>query len=322
MATGNEELELFKTQINLCEYAASEGFVLERKLSSKSSATMRHPNGDKIIVARRPNGHWTYFNVHGSDSGSVICFVGARKSMSLGQIRKELRPWVGRTSNANHSSARQQVPDLVPVEPDLVKVHRRWARTRPITSVDHYLPSRGIPKSVLEDPIFADQIRIDERQNCIFPHRQDDGEVCGFEVKNAGFTGFSPGGTKSLWSSRSRSTDRALVACESAIDALSLAAIIGTNEKRFCSTAGKCRPQQVAALVAAAKKLQGRPELWLAFDNDSAGRAMASELREAVSKELGDAVDIIDKFPRAENADWNDMLRDEPKTEMPHLKRS
>ena len=182
MATGNEELEEFKTQINLCEYAASEGFVLDRKLSSKSSAVMRHPNGDKIIVARRPNGHWTYFNVHGSDSGTVICFVGARKSLSLGQIRRELRPWVGRASNADRPSSPQHVPELVPAAPDLVKVHRSWARTRPITSIDRYLPSRGIPRSILEDPVFGDQIRIDERQNCVFPHRDENGELCGFEA--------------------------------------------------------------------------------------------------------------------------------------------
>src|SRR5690606_18362562 len=61
-----DELEEFKSQINFCEYAASRGFALDRRLSSRSSAVMRHPSGDKIIVARQSNRHWIYFNVHDS----------------------------------------------------------------------------------------------------------------------------------------------------------------------------------------------------------------------------------------------------------------
>jgi hypothetical protein len=305
MATGNEELEEFKTQINLCEYASSQGFVLDRKESSRSSAVMRHPNGDKIIVAKRPNGHWTYFNVRGSDSGSIIDFVSVRSTLSLGGVRKELRPWVGKTASI---SVANDSFDLKPTEGDLQKVRRRWQQAKPLTAKDTYLSSRQIPLSILEDPIFRDRIRIDQRKNCIFPHFDPAGELSGFEIKSKTFTGFPPGGKKWFWSSRPRATDQIAVVCESAVDALSFATIHGIHSKRFFSTAGTCGPQHARAFAELVAAMPAVSSIWLAFDNDRAGHEMANKLRVQLETELKDAILIVDRFPEVAGADWNDML--------------
>lgn len=309
MATGNQELEEFKTQINLCQYACSEGFVLDRKLSSRSSAVMRHPNGDKIIVAKRPNGHWTYFNVHGSDSGTVIDFVKARTSLSLGSIRKELRPWVGKTGLITGSFRDGDTLELVPVKTDLQQVHLRWAKSRPLHSMDSYLLSRGIPISILQDPVFDDRVRIDDRHNCLFPHWDSEGELSGYEIKGQKFTGFAPGGTKCLWFSQQRPTDQTMVICESAIDALSLATIAGTHGKRFFSTAGKCGPRQLNRLAEESQRMPPNSVIWLAMDNDSAGHTMAGQIRDALDTKIGGQLQVIDHFPVEVNADWNDVLQ-------------
>jgi len=50
------ELEYFKTSINLTEFAASRGYFLDSRESSRNSAVMRHPDGDKIIIARNEAG--------------------------------------------------------------------------------------------------------------------------------------------------------------------------------------------------------------------------------------------------------------------------
>ena len=49
------ELERFKSQINLSEFAASRGYALDRRESSRNSAVMRHPDADKIIIAQNEN---------------------------------------------------------------------------------------------------------------------------------------------------------------------------------------------------------------------------------------------------------------------------
>jgi hypothetical protein len=93
-----DELEDFKTTINLNEYAASEGYCIDRKASSRNSVAMRHTSGDKIVIARGQDNHWIYFSVRDdTDNGTLIDFVQNRKGCKLGGVRQELRPWVGST---------------------------------------------------------------------------------------------------------------------------------------------------------------------------------------------------------------------------------
>ena len=93
------ELEEFKTRIDLREYAAQLGYELDRKESSRCSSVMRR-NRDKVVIKRNPNGHYVYFSVHDDrDNGTIVDFVKNKKGLSLGQARKELRPWVGRLAS-------------------------------------------------------------------------------------------------------------------------------------------------------------------------------------------------------------------------------
>ena len=83
------EFESFKTSIDLRAYAASHGYTLDRKKSWRGSAVMRHANGDKIIISRKPDGHYTFYSVRtDQDSGTIIDFIQNRRSLGLGAIRK------------------------------------------------------------------------------------------------------------------------------------------------------------------------------------------------------------------------------------------
>lgn len=86
------------------------------------------------------------------------------------------------------------------------------------------LTARGITSDILRRPEFAGCVRIDATRNAFFPHYDKDG-VCGFEKKNRGFTGYSSGGIKGLWFSKTPEDMQAVVFTESGIDALSYAAL-------------------------------------------------------------------------------------------------
>jgi hypothetical protein len=60
-----DELETFKTNINLTEYAAASGYRLDRKASSRSSVVMVHPERDKIIIAVDQDRHWIFHDRRG-----------------------------------------------------------------------------------------------------------------------------------------------------------------------------------------------------------------------------------------------------------------
>jgi len=85
------ELERFK-RLNLGELAASYGYQLDRRESSRASLVMRHADGDKIIIATGEDGHAVFFSVKTANaSGSVLDFVMHRQGGNLGHARKTLR---------------------------------------------------------------------------------------------------------------------------------------------------------------------------------------------------------------------------------------
>ena len=136
MLNRSEELEAFKTRINLTLYAASRGYAIDRKASSRNSAILQHPNGDKVIVALDHDGHWIYFSVRDDkDNGSIIDFIQRRGGGSLGDVRKELRAFGSRLRERRpfdlavilyHQSRRDVVANLLNGHADA------WQKSRPM----------------------------------------------------------------------------------------------------------------------------------------------------------------------------------------------
>ncbi len=304
MRSRTDELEEMKRS-DLCQYAASRGFVWDRRQSSRSSVVLRHPNGDKLIVARSRSGLYMYFNAKGNDRGTIIDFVQTRDRVSLGEVRKHLRPWL--TGQVSPPPINSTLPfDLQPSEHDAAQVLARWIQAKPIGQTHPYLEAeRRIPRATLKHPIFEDRIRIDVRGNTLFPHYSQAG-LCGFEIKNSGWTGFSPGGIKGLACSRPRADDHTMVVCETAIDMLSYAALKGIDDKRFFSTAGQVSPMQIECLRAAIQKMPAGCTTVLAFDNDDGGHKLAQQIREAITSP---GMPLVEDFPPTTGADWNDVLR-------------
>lgn len=307
MLSRSDELEAMK-RIDLCQYVASCGYVLDRRQSSKCSAVMRHPNGDKLIIARVKSGHFVYMNAKGSDKGSIIDFVQARDRLSLGEVRKKLRPWL-----KGGSALRTRLPEapieIQPSDHDAASVLAAWLQAKPIDETHPYLEQdRCIPRWVLQHPKFHDRIRIDARGNVVFPHFNREG-ICGFEMKNRGWTGFSPGGVKGLACSRAEEGDCEMVICETAIDMLSLAALEGVDGRRFFSTAGRISPLQEKLLLSAVEKIPEKGRILMAFDNDEGGRKLARQLRAVIPDPAGR---VVDHFPIQAGQDWNEVLACRP----------
>ena len=304
------ELEEFKSRIDLRDFAISEGFEYVRRQSSKNSSVLKHPNGDKIVVARMPWKHYVYFNVHASspdDSGSIIDFVQTRKRCSLGEVRKTLRAWSGVASVGRSENESPLLPALEPSSQDAARVFANWTKARMVKDAANYLTNqRGIPHSLICDPKFAGRIRVDIRQNILFGHYNASG-LCGYEVKNRGFTGFSPGGTKGLMFSSPDQDDHTMVICETGVDLLSVAAIEGIDGRRFFSMAGQPSPAQIGLLQSAAEKMPTpKPTALLALDNDDAGIRMSKVIRSALAPHCSE---IRTHFPPGNGQDWNDVLQ-------------
>jgi hypothetical protein len=296
-----DELERFKSEINLTEYAASRGYRLDRRESSRNSVAMRHPaNDDKIIVARgEPDRHWIYFSIRDpADRGTIIDFVQRRDRIELAAVRRELLPWLG----GQHLSVAPDLyrPSVAARAVDRRRVLQTFDKARE-ASGSAYLASRGVRASTLSSVRFVGTFRIDERGNVLFPHRDRDG-LTGFESKNQGWTRFSPGGVKALWTSHAFDDDRRLVLVESAIDALSFHQLHTEPNTRYASTAGAMSDHQRRLLAETLRALPPDIDVVLAFDRDAAGEKLAAEVRALAGADLAHACSPIGK-------DWNDCLQ-------------
>jgi hypothetical protein len=284
------------------------------------SAVMRHPvSDDKVIIKRGLDGHYIYFSVRDDrDNGTIIDFVQFRQRLSLGTVRKELRPWIG------------QPPVPVPVFPSLpktakdrVKVETAYAAMQDAVTGHPYLErERALPGALFTLDRFAGRIQLELCNkavfpNAIFPHFDEKG-LCGYEVKNSGgFTGFASGGSKGLWLSHEYPDDVRIVFCESAIDALSFAVLNPDNRARYASIGGKPNPEQPGLIRAAVARMPVGAEIVSAMDADADGGKLTEIVRHAV--ELLDRMDL--KFTvqvPIGGKDWNDVLRAKPHPLLPY----
>jgi hypothetical protein len=301
MGVAMDELERFKTDINLTAYAASRGYQLDRRESSRNSVVMRHPGSDDKIVVSRAEGdrHWIYFSVRdGGDNGTILDFVQRRDRCSLGEVRRELLPWIGAEPPRVSPDLYRAAVSPRAVDREATRAEYDGAR-RVFNSA--YLNSRGIRPITIGDPRFVETLRADPRGNILFPHRDSLG-FAGFESKGYHWTSFSVGGVKALWSSNVSSTDTRLVLVESAIDALSHYQLHPDAHTRYASTAGAISPHQRAVIDTALRMLPPKTTVVLGFDRDAAGDDLAKQVRELSPGPFERATSPVGK-------DWNDCLQ-------------
>ena len=314
MTTERYELEHFKRTINLSEFAAAHGYLLDRQHSSQNSVAMKGNDGDKIVIARDESSqHWIYFSVSDTnDHGTIIDFLNYRKRTSLGVIRKELRPWLGTISTSSQllrPQATRFQKNVTPIQRDRAAVLAQFAAATPLTGNHNYLEqARDIPESTLNSARFTGRIYTDKYNNAIFPHHDRQG-VCGFEIRNYQFKGFAKGGEKGLWYSNAKPDDTALVITESAIDGLSYHALHLPDKTRYFSIAGEMNPMQRNLLASAMQKLPRDGSVIIATDHDSGGQHLTQRINDIAATTGRDDLNIIEHRPPKEGQDWNAVLK-------------
>jgi hypothetical protein len=307
------ELETFKN-IDLRAYAAGCGYQLDAKESWRGSSVMRHPiTDDKVVIKRGGDGHFVYFSVRDDrDHGTIIDFVQHRRRLSLGAVRKELRPWMGMPPVPVPS-----FPSLPKTEKDRMKVEAAYTQMRDAKTGHPYLErERALPGALLALGRFAGRVRVDDRDNAVFPHFDGEG-LSGYELKNVGFTGFAPGGSKALWLSHELPDDNRLVVCESAIDALSHAVLFPDDRARYASIGGNPNPQQPELIRAAVVRMPMSSEIVSAMDADADGVKLENVVRRAVELSGRHDLQFTVQIPFGYK-DWNDQLRARPHPVLPY----
>ncbi len=264
---------------------------------------LKDNQGDKILVGlNQSDGHYFYSSVKDDrDSGSIIDFIQNRRNLNLGEVRKELRPWINEPSNAFYSP-KQATPKLTPSTPDRQKIITQFEEFKAIFT-HPYLTQRGISQQTSNDPRFQGRIYTDSRNNVIFPHADREG-VCGYEMRNQQFKSFSKGGIKGLWTSNGSPDDTTLVICESPLDCLSYHQLFPDETTRYFATGGTLSEKQKTLLKGVFDKFHNKGgHIMIATDKDEAGKQIEQELRN-----IAPLTAQINRIVPRHHKDWNETL--------------
>jgi len=279
---------------------------LDRAESTRRSLKYRRGTGEILIVNHDGRGWWDPLSDRKGDIFTLVQHLDPR--LRFGEARLMLRGFVG----------------IAPTFPEAVRTRRmrasslsviqRWERCPPLSDGSpawlYLTGQRGLPERILAAAHAADAIREGPHGSAWFAHRDAATHLTGIEMRGADCRNFSAGGGKTLFrlpGGPGRLTRVAV--CESAIDALSLAAIEGDRrDTLYAATAGGMGPATIAALQQLLLDLMTDPAglLIAATDADTAGRRYAARL-ENMATEAGVRFDAI--LPPDRLNDWNDALR-------------
>lgn len=292
----------FKQSINLSQYAASQGYELEPKKSTRSSLVMRHANGDKIIVSKK-SANWVYFSVHDSeDNGTILDFIEKRTSKTLPEIGRELSAWTG-GAGVLPVHALPEIEEQV-YDPERIK----WVYQglKPIGAHPYLTEARKIPAFIVRHYRFRGQIFEDRYGNVVFPHRNPQG-LCGLELKNHDKGVFLGGSEKALWLGNIEADDRVLTLAEAPIDALSHFTLFRPQYTAYGAVSGSIREKQLDYLLQVIQKMPKLETIILAVDHDEGGEKIASRIESHLDGQF--TGEIIRHTPAVKGMDWNEVLK-------------
>lgn len=290
------ELERFKQSIDLTDYAVRQhGYQIQKE--GPRGDWQQLTKGEETLIVSRKGDHKIYLNTGDDrDAGSVVDFAKTRggngEGLNLGQVRKELRQYLGEAENgpqqqplASQTSSRPAQEAPQPQQ----QADERTERARLITEVlgvekgltdRTYLHSRGIKDETIDAPAFQGRVftaQQNEHKNTAFPLYNEFG-ITSVEQKNHDFKNLLPGPKDGVWVSKPTDSPekplQRLEIGESGIDALSKYQLQhkGTGENTmYVATTGTPTERQTELIQRIIDKQEPK-QIVLSNDNDAGGR--------------------------------------------------
>jgi hypothetical protein len=290
------ELDRFKRDIDLVDYAQRQGYTIKKE--SRRGDWHHLVKDDEHVIVTRKGDHQVYLNTGDDrDAGSIIDFAKTRggdgHGLNLGQVRQQLRDYLdGAPAPARVYATPPDAARLssLPVgDPEQARQTEEERRTRLISEVlgvkkeltdRSYLHARGITDETLDSPAFQGRIftaKQNEHRNIAFPLYNEHG-LASVEQKNEHYKSLLPLPKNGIWVShptdgKDTPVERVVVS-ESAIDSLSHFQLRhGQDPKNtlYIATSGTPTEAQIALIQRVIDK-QAPQEVVLANDRDAGGR--------------------------------------------------
>jgi len=265
-----QELNRFKTDINLAEFSTAFGYYKDKDKSSLNAPVMRHDNGDKIIIGKdKVDGHYIYFNPNNdSDRGTIIDFVKARTNETLGHTRKRLRVW-------QHNPQPQENITVKASTKDARHIANEWDKLKSDEPI--FSDWQGIKRQLIEGLVKSNKAKKVGRD--MYFMLSDINGICGYEKRTADGNKFiKEGSTKGLFTDGNLDTAERIVVFESPLDMLAYKQLGHGKISDFnICTMGSIGDSAKNSLEAIFNRNTTAKALY-ATDNDKAGEDLAQNI--------------------------------------------
>jgi hypothetical protein len=308
MSRQNDDIEQLKASVScaLVLERLQPDWRLDAAQSTRRNLKFRRGPGKILIVNHDGRGWWDPLSAAKGDVFSLAQYLDP--SLDFPASYRVLSELVGLTPT---------LPSMLPVKRlalSPIPIACRWERRSHLScgssSWRYLIDTRGLPALILRSASVADVVREGPRGSAWFAHRDAAGRLTGIEMRGPDWRKFSAGGEKTLFRlSVGVAVPPRVVVCESAIDALSLAALEGPRpDTLYTATAGGMGPATMAALhhILAALAGERSATIVAATDADGAGRHHAARLEELAVKARVRFAEIL---PSGGLNDWNDAIR-------------
>lgn len=267
------ELENFKQNISLVDFAINAGFIYNTKKSCTRSAFLEAEDKKIIVSKNEENKHYQFFNVADGKGGSIIDFYSTYiKDLSFGKIVSALRDY--------HKTGGYKY-NLKPSSKDLQEVKREIEFLHQLKNPNEYLQSRYINQNTMDE--FNGYVQEDNRGNTVFIHNRFTYEEeklriekVGIERKNIDFKGHS--GEKGLWGKKVGLDCEDFYIFESPMDALAFYQLHKKNGS-YMATGGNTSKKQLEEIGFLELALKPK-NIHLCFDKDEGGETIAKRVEE------------------------------------------
>ncbi|EGQ3557530.1 DUF3991 domain-containing protein [Staphylococcus pseudintermedius] len=186
-----------------------------------------------------------------------------------------------------------------------------------MNEVRNYLVNkRKIDSDLVEHLIENDYIKQDKNKNVVFQWKNNEGEIVGSDKRGTGYKLYKgidfASDPKYPFNFSTIDKPNDLYIFEAPIDALSYRTLHPNSDGVYMSMSGLKDKALLHQYSNFTQKYGQEPnKIYLCVDNDDAGKNFVSKFteHELISKESGEKINFIPKFPEGENCkDWNDEL--------------
>jgi 5S rRNA maturation endonuclease (ribonuclease M5) len=296
-----QELNRFKTQINLAEFATAFGYYKDKEKSSVNAPVMRHENGDKIIIGKdRSDGHYIYFNPNDEgDSGTIIDFVKNRTGETLGHIRKRLRSWLHNPQPQENIPVRASTKDALRI----AFIWERVPKDEPIV-----VHAYGLHYREVEEMAKMKKVKYNKQEKAFYFMLSDLQGICGIEKRTLqGEKHIISGSEKGVFTDGNINEAERIVIFESPIDMMSYKELGNGEISDFgICTMGSIGESAEKSLEAIFER-QKDAQIVIAVDNDAGGDKITNKIAEILNQVDGNLDRAVRHKP--EGKDWNDDLK-------------